>query len=164
MNVLLAAEKATIQFDPALVDLPMIRKAVAGAGYKVPESVPDQAPPARTLQDFTRPVLTVFGIVFGVVLFVVVFGEWLGWFEKITALGALAGRFRAGAGLWLPGFQKRDPGHPAPAGDLAYPDDGRRDRRAGSRRMGYRGGRCVFHARGRLCREIYDRTRPQGGP
>ena len=86
VNVLLAAEKATIQFDPTLVDLPMIRKAVAGAGYKVPESVPDQAPSARTLQDFTRPVLTVFGIVFGVVLFVVVFGEWLGWFEKITAI------------------------------------------------------------------------------
>ena len=85
VNVLLAAEKATIQFDPTLVDLPMIRKAVAGAGYKVPESVADQAPTTRSLQDFTRPVLTVFGIVFGVVLFVVVFGEWLGWFEKITA-------------------------------------------------------------------------------
>ncbi len=86
VNVLLAAEKATIQFDPELVDLPMIRKAVAGAGYKVPESAPDEVSTARSLQDFTRPVLTVFGIVFGVVLFVVVFGEWLGWFEKITEL------------------------------------------------------------------------------
>ncbi|MCL4559819.1 MAG: cadmium-translocating P-type ATPase [Chloroflexi bacterium] len=86
VNVLLAAEKATIQFDPTLVDLPMIRQAVAGAGYSVPDEVPTQAPASRTLQDFTRPVLTVFGIVFGVVLFVVVFGEWLGWFEKITEL------------------------------------------------------------------------------
>ncbi|MCE5208410.1 MAG: cation-translocating P-type ATPase [Chloroflexi bacterium] len=86
VNVLLAAEKATIHFDPALVDLPMIRSAVAGVGYKVPESAPNPAPTSRTLQDFTRPVLTVFGIVFGVVLFVVVFGEWLGWFEKITEL------------------------------------------------------------------------------
>src|SRR5512146_2043521 len=86
VSVLLAAEKASIQFDPELVDLPMIRKAVAGAGYKVPESVPEEASTARSLQDFTRPVLTVFGIVFGVVLFVVVFGEWLGWFEKITAV------------------------------------------------------------------------------
>ena len=84
VNVLLAAEKATIQFDPTLVDLPMIRKAVAGAGYKVPDNVADQSSTARTLQDFTRPILTVFGIVFGVVLFVVVFGEWLGLFEKIT--------------------------------------------------------------------------------
>lgn len=84
VNVLLAAEKATIQFDPSLVDLSMIRKAVAGAGYKVPENGPEQSSTARTLQDFTRPILTVFGIVFGVVLFVVVFGEWLGLFEKIT--------------------------------------------------------------------------------
>jgi len=86
VSVLLAAEKATIQFDPTLVDLPMIRQAVAGAGYSVPEEVPNQAPASPTLQDFTRPVLTVFGIVFGVVLFVVVFGEWLGWFAKITEL------------------------------------------------------------------------------
>lgn len=86
VTVLLAAEKATIAFDPTLVDLPAIRKAVAGAGYKVPENVPDQAPAVRHLQDFTRPVLTLFGIVFSVILFVVVFGEWLGWFEKITGL------------------------------------------------------------------------------
>ncbi|MBA3074968.1 MAG: cation-translocating P-type ATPase [Anaerolineae bacterium] len=85
VTVLLAAEKATIQFDPTLVDLTMIRKAVAGAGYKVPENVSDQAPMPRSLQDFTKPILTVFGVVFGVILFVVVFGEWLGWFEKITA-------------------------------------------------------------------------------
>ena len=84
VNVLLAAEKATIQFDPALVDLPAIRKAVAGAGYRVPESAPEQAAPSHALQDFTRPILTVFGILFGVILFVVVFGEWLGWFEKVT--------------------------------------------------------------------------------
>lgn len=86
VSVLLAAEKATIQFDPTLVDLPKIRKAVAGAGYSVPESAPEQPKATNSLQDFTRPVLTVFGIVFGVVLFVVVFGEWLGWFKKITAL------------------------------------------------------------------------------
>jgi P-type Cu+ transporter len=85
VRVLLAAEKAAVQFDPTLVDLAMIRTAVAEAGYQVPKSVPDQASSTRSLMDFTRPVLTVFGIVFGVVLFVVVFGEWLGWFEKITA-------------------------------------------------------------------------------
>lgn len=84
VTVLLAAEKATIQFDPTQVDLPMIRKAVAGAGYKVPENIIDQTPTSRSLQDFTKTILTVFGVVFGVVLFVVVFGEWLGWFEKIT--------------------------------------------------------------------------------
>ncbi|PKN98471.1 MAG: ATPase P [Chloroflexi bacterium HGW-Chloroflexi-4] len=85
VTVLLAAEKATVQFDPAQVDLAMISKAVAGAGYKVPDTASDQAPNSRTLQDFTKPILTIFGVVFGVILFVVVFGEWLGWFEKITA-------------------------------------------------------------------------------
>ena len=86
VNVLLAAEKAIVQFDPILVDLAMIRKAVAGAGYHVPEvlSIEMQKPAFRTLQDFTKPVLTIFGVVFGLVLFVVVFGEWLGIFEKIT--------------------------------------------------------------------------------
>lgn len=37
------------------------------------------------LGDFTRRVLTLFGIVFGSVLFVVVAGEWLGLFEAFTA-------------------------------------------------------------------------------
>jgi P-type Cu+ transporter len=84
VNVLLAAEKAIVQFDPTLVNLPMIRTAVAGAGYKVPEIIQTPEAPTRTLQDFTQPILTIFGIVFGIVLFVVVFGEWLGVFEKIT--------------------------------------------------------------------------------
>jgi P-type Cu+ transporter len=84
VNVYLAAEKASVQFDPALVDLPMIQKAVAGAGYKVPETIPMAESSARSLQNFTRPILTIFGVVFGVVLFVIVFGEWLGLFEKIT--------------------------------------------------------------------------------
>ncbi|GAP12422.1 copper-(or silver)-translocating P-type ATPase [Longilinea arvoryzae] len=85
VTVLLAAERATVQLDPVLVDLPMIRRAVAAAGYQVPEvNAPVEPPPARTLQNFTRPIMTIFGIVFGVVLFGVVFGEWLGWFEKVT--------------------------------------------------------------------------------
>jgi Cu+-exporting ATPase len=86
VEVYLASEKATVQFDPSLVDLSLIRKAVAGAGYEVPEGIPEPPSSVNKLQDFTRPVLTVFGIVFAVVLFVVVFGEWLGWFEKITTL------------------------------------------------------------------------------
>jgi P-type Cu+ transporter len=84
VSVLLAAEKATIQFDPTLVDLPMIRKAVDGAGYKVPEIVHASESSALPLQDFTKPILTIFSILFGVVLFVVVFGEWFGLIEKIT--------------------------------------------------------------------------------
>ncbi len=86
VEVYLASEKAAVQFDPSLVDLPMIRKAVAGAGYEIPDGIAESHSSANKLQDFTRPILTVFGIVFAVVLFVVVVGEWLGLFEKITTL------------------------------------------------------------------------------
>ena len=36
VHVLLSSEKAVLQVDPAVVDLPTIRKAVEGAGYTVP--------------------------------------------------------------------------------------------------------------------------------
>src|SRR5438876_2089374 len=86
VHVLLSSEKAVLQVDPALVDLPTIRKAVEGAGYTVPEHAPStQAQPAsRSLSTFTRPILTLFGVVFGVVLLVVIVGEWLGFFERVT--------------------------------------------------------------------------------
>ncbi|MBI5877990.1 MAG: cadmium-translocating P-type ATPase [Chloroflexi bacterium] len=84
VNVLLSSEKAVIELDPQQVDLPAIRRAVAGAGYSVPDAVPAAAvKPA--LADFTRPVLTLFGIVFMAVLFIVVVGEWFGLFEALTA-------------------------------------------------------------------------------
>jgi Cd2+/Zn2+-exporting ATPase/Cu+-exporting ATPase len=90
VDVLLAAEKAVIRLDPAQVDLPALRKAVAGAGYSVPDDSPGPvdiasgASPAA-LGGFTRAVLMLFGIVFFAVLFIVVIGEWLGLFEAITA-------------------------------------------------------------------------------
>ena len=83
VNVSLAAEKATVRFDPRLADLAAMRKAVEAAGYAVP-TAEAPAPPSSPLADFARPVLTVFGIVFGAVLFIVVVGEWLGLFEEIT--------------------------------------------------------------------------------
>jgi Cd2+/Zn2+-exporting ATPase/Cu+-exporting ATPase len=83
VNVLLATEKAIVWLDADKVDLPAIRKAVAGAGdYAVPElKAPAAAPP---LGGFTRRILTLLGVVFGAVLFIVVLGEWYGLFEKIT--------------------------------------------------------------------------------
>ena len=62
---------------------PRIRKAVEGAGYSVPDTAAPQSA-SSPIADFTRPILTLFGVVFGVVLFVVVIGEWLGLFEQIT--------------------------------------------------------------------------------
>jgi Cu+-exporting ATPase len=84
-TVLLSSEKAIIQLDPQRVDIPMIAKAVAGAGYSVPETIKDASPPARTFGDTSRPVLMIFGVVFCVVLFVVVVGEWMGLFEALTS-------------------------------------------------------------------------------
>jgi Cd2+/Zn2+-exporting ATPase/Cu+-exporting ATPase len=90
VQVFLAAEKAVIHLDPVQTDLPAIRQAVQEAGYSVPpdfnqpETEKEVTPPA-SLQDFSRPVLMLFGVIFGIVLFVVVVGEWLGLFETITA-------------------------------------------------------------------------------
>jgi Cd2+/Zn2+-exporting ATPase/Cu+-exporting ATPase len=83
VNVLLAAEKAIIQAEPARLDLSAIRAAVKEAGYSTPETAaPPVSPPNTT--PFTRQALTLLAVVFGAVLFVVVLGEWLGLFEHIT--------------------------------------------------------------------------------
>jgi Cu+-exporting ATPase len=86
VHVLLSSEKAVLQVDPSQVDLTTIRKAVEGAGYTVPESPPEKGaePVTKPLATFTRPILTLFGIVFGAVLLVVIVGEWLGFFERVT--------------------------------------------------------------------------------
>jgi len=82
VDVFLATEKAMVRLDPARVDMPQIRGAVERAGYTVPED--DGGEDERGLVDFTRPILALLGVVFGVVLFVVVVGEWLGLFEAAT--------------------------------------------------------------------------------
>ncbi|OGO35989.1 MAG: copper-translocating P-type ATPase [Chloroflexi bacterium RBG_16_57_11] len=81
VDVLLTSEKALVQLDPQLVDLGDIRKAVEAAGYAVPEAEDARAQP---MESFTRPILRLLGFVFGVVVFVVVVGEWLGLFEIAT--------------------------------------------------------------------------------
>src|SRR5512133_1377722 len=87
VEVFLAAEKAILKADPGQVTLPAIRKAVADAGYSVPDPADEStALPKTPIQNFTRPVLTLFGVVFGAVLFITVVGEWLGLFEKVTTL------------------------------------------------------------------------------
>jgi Cu+-exporting ATPase len=86
VHVLLSSEKAVLQIDPAQVDLSTIRKAVEGAGYTVPETPieAEAVSASRSLSSFTRLILTLFGLVFGTVLLVVIVGEWLGWLERIT--------------------------------------------------------------------------------
>jgi Cu+-exporting ATPase len=85
-TVLLAAEKALVTVDPGQVSLPALRSAVVQAGYQVgPMAGPESAsPPDRSAWAFTRQVLTLFGLVFGAVLLIVVADEWLGLFEALT--------------------------------------------------------------------------------
>lgn len=87
VNVLLSAEKAVLVIDPVRVSMPTIRTAVVKAGYSIPETaVLDTTAPAVQphTPNFTRRVLTLFGIVFALVLFVVVVGEGMGLFESLT--------------------------------------------------------------------------------
>jgi P-type Cu+ transporter len=84
VNVLLSSEKAIIQLDPEQVAMPAIVKAVEHAGYSVAETLAEAPRVAQSYGDTTRPLLTLLAVVFGVVLFVVVVGEWLGLFEALT--------------------------------------------------------------------------------
>lgn len=87
-RVLLSSEKAMVQIDPTRVTDTQLRKAVEAAGYRVAQA-PDIGQKDATrgsLSGFTRPVLTLFGLVFGAVLAVVIAGEWLGLFQRVTDL------------------------------------------------------------------------------
>src|SRR5438045_772486 len=90
VDVLLTSEKAFVTLDRSRVDMPMIRQAVAGAGYSVPEtpilapSGQSVAPPVSLATLLPRQLGIVLLVVFGVVLFVVVVGEWLGLFGALT--------------------------------------------------------------------------------
>jgi P-type Cu+ transporter len=84
VSVLLASEKAIIRLDSDRVDMPAIRKAVASAGdYSVPETVP--SPAVKPMGNFNRQLIRLLAIVFGIVLSIVVVGEWLGLFKWLEA-------------------------------------------------------------------------------
>lgn len=85
VDVFLSSEKAVLRLDPAQVSLTDIRRAVAGAGYSVPEPVETASTEAMGA-GFTRSILSLFGVVFGAVLLIVIAGEGLGLFESITDL------------------------------------------------------------------------------
>ena len=101
VEVLLAAEKAIVQSDPRRLAVNDIRRAVEHAGYTVPPlPVTEDVAPSATAPGYAgvaRRALTLFGLVFGAVLFAVVVGEWLGLFEAVTRRVP----FPLGAGLVL---------------------------------------------------------------
>jgi Cu+-exporting ATPase len=87
VDVFLASERARIRLDPERVSLDAIRNAVADAGYSVPKSAAGSRGSLQALEassrGFTRQVGVLLAILFGVILFVVVIGEWLGFFAQI---------------------------------------------------------------------------------
>jgi P-type Cu+ transporter len=83
----------TIGYDPSHLDLTadnlsVVRAAVRHAGCSVSMSVGHVPPGKRSrlhgIDDFTRHILSIFGIAFGAVLLVVVVGEWLGFLEAFS--------------------------------------------------------------------------------
>lgn len=82
VEVYLSSEKAVIRLDPTLVELPEIRAAVKSAGYSVPDT--ENPPSVAPLGDFSRRIAGLLAVTFGVILFIVVVGEWFGLFEQIT--------------------------------------------------------------------------------
>lgn len=85
VDVLFAVEKVRVSLDPKTVGVEDIRRAVSAAGYKVPSAPGEEGSESvGAAGGYSRQVLAILGLVFGIVVFVVVVGEWLGLFEAAT--------------------------------------------------------------------------------
>jgi P-type Cu+ transporter len=85
VQVFLGAERASIRLDPAQVSLDAIRGAVKTAGYSVPGPDGSQAAAAEAEgAGFARRIGVLLAVLLGVILLVIVGGEWLGLFEQVT--------------------------------------------------------------------------------
>jgi Cd2+/Zn2+-exporting ATPase/Cu+-exporting ATPase len=80
VQVYLASEKAVIQHQPGSADITAIRKAVSSVGYSVPQTSEDSPAPSQ----YAKPVLTLLAVLFGVIIFVALIGQGLGFFETLT--------------------------------------------------------------------------------
>lgn len=83
VEVYLASEKAIVRHNSGVVDISAIRMAVSQAGYAVPDQITTQ-PPQVPASPFSRKVLTLLGVIFSLVLFVVIIGEGLGFLQALT--------------------------------------------------------------------------------
>jgi Cd2+/Zn2+-exporting ATPase/Cu+-exporting ATPase len=83
VDVILSSEKAIIRAEPGRVEMGQIRSAVISAGYTVPDDSSGFHAPGVS---FSRKVLTVFALITGALLFVIVIGEWLGLFQTLTSI------------------------------------------------------------------------------
>lgn len=80
-EVFLSAEKARITSTTALPETKDIQQAVENAGYTVPQKEKEKDEQTDLL---AKKSFRLFGLVFGVILLVVVAGEWLGLFHAVT--------------------------------------------------------------------------------
>lgn len=85
VDVFLTSSKAIVRLDSDQVDLSAINRAVESAGYRVAKLSESAVGDETTYKHFARRIFALLGTAFGVVLFVVVVGEWLGLFETVTA-------------------------------------------------------------------------------
>jgi Cd2+/Zn2+-exporting ATPase/Cu+-exporting ATPase len=84
VDVFLGTEKAAIQLDTRQVSLADIRKAVEEAGYSMPDAGSEEKPNHLDINRYARQLLALFTVIIGMLLFIVVAGEWLGLFKAIT--------------------------------------------------------------------------------
>jgi P-type Cu+ transporter len=124
VEVFLATEKAVVELDPQISrpetqSRKLCRRLATRSALLGKE--PDRGFQAS---EYTRPILTLFGAIFGFVLFVVVAGEWLGLISTVTEAGTLARHAGAGFGWRLPDLQNVIRAALQRSGTGAYPDDG----------------------------------------
>ena len=86
VDVFLSSEKAIVQLNPSLAKMADIKIAVKNAGYSVASKGDETKTPNAALADFSRRMLTAFGLAFGAVIIIVVLGEWLGLLDGLTKL------------------------------------------------------------------------------
>ena len=86
VQVFLGAEKAKVEYLANTPDPDLIRQAVKDAGYEAifQEESQSSAGASETEKLLSRRLAAILGIVFGLVLFVAVVGEWLGLFAQLT--------------------------------------------------------------------------------
>ncbi|MBE3564921.1 MAG: cadmium-translocating P-type ATPase [Thermogemmatispora sp.] len=88
VSVLLSAEKALLTVDPTRVDLPALCQAVERAGYQARPPLLQQKTATSLAEQsqrrLTRTLFTLYGLLFGAVLLLIIVGEWLGLLDRLT--------------------------------------------------------------------------------
>jgi Cd2+/Zn2+-exporting ATPase/Cu+-exporting ATPase len=85
VEVLLNAEKAVIDLDPKLVTRDALQATIERVGFTVPVPQKEQLHAyVKQGAEFQKQLFTLLGMLFGVILFLVVIGEGLGLFDRVT--------------------------------------------------------------------------------